>query len=203
MNDSHPPIPSSVLESHAARAWLCRLATGFAAGADLVRFLCDDRARDGRQRFEGEPTADALLRAWEAEGVVVRGPIQRLTPEQQINARGAVRLPNHYGWAPGPAYRAPVAWVDPPRPAPPSWQRAIDEHNALPRGTRDAEGFLLVPCPGGGRVVSGANRHEVAPGGPVEGYCAGCSQRITLDAEGWMPKHLTADLLAPRAEVGG
>ena len=201
MNDSHPPIPSSVLESHAARAWLCRLATGFAAGADLVRFLCDDRARDGRQRFEGEPTADALLRAWEAEGVVVRGALQRLTPEQTINARGSARLPNHYGWTQGPAYRAPAEWVDPPgRGAPTAWERAIAEDAALPRGTRDPEGYLLVPCPGGGPVSDPVPEYWRKDG---RGYCRACSGRHPLRPDGRIPKHLTADLLAPRAEVGG
>lgn len=190
--------PTYLLNTRAAQAWLCKLAAGFAAGADLVRFLVDDRRPGGPMRFEGEPDADRLLAHWLAEHVIVRDELQPLTPEQQINSRGAARLANHYGYRPGPLFRAP-AWVDPPRPAPPSWQRAIDEHNALPRGTRDAEGFLLVPCPGGGKMVAGANR-RVAPGGPVEGYCAGCSQHVTLDAEGWMPKHLVADLLAPREE---
>ena len=198
MNDSHPP--SSLRESKAARAWLCRLALGFAAGADLVRFLCDDRAPGGAMRFEGEPDADALLRAWEAEGVVVRGALQRLTPEQQINARGAVRLPNHYGWAPGPAYRAPAEWVDPPGRAPSAWERAIAEDAALPRGTRDEEGYLLVPCPGGGPVSDPVPPYWRKDG---LGYCRACSGRHPLRADGRLPKHLTADLLAPRAEAGG
>ena len=192
--------PTYLLNTRAAQAWLCKLASGFAAGADLVRFLVDDRRPGGPMRFEGEPDADRLLAHWLEEHVIVRGELQPLTPEQQINSRGAARLANHYGYRPGPAFVAP-AWIDPPRrDALPSWQRAIDEHNALPRGTRDAEGFLLVPCPGGGRVVSGASRREVAPGGPVEGYCAGCSRYVTLGAEGWMSKHLVADLLAPREE---
>lgn len=191
--------PAYLLNTRAAQAWLCKLASGFAAGADLVRFLVDDRRSGGPMRFEGEPDADRLLAHWLAEHVIERGPLQPLTPEQQINSRGAARLANHYGYRPGPLFRAP-AWIDPPRPPVPSWQRAIDEHNALPRGTRDAEGFLLVPCPGGGRVVSGANRREAAPGGPVEGYCAACSRHVALNADGWMPKHLTADLLAPREE---
>ena len=191
--------PVHLLNSRAAVAWLCKLASGFAAGADLVRFLVDDRRPGGPMRFEGEPDADRLLAHWLEEHVIVRDELQPLTPEQQVNSRGSARLANHYGYRPGPLFRAP-AWIDPPRPPVPSWQRAIDEHNALPRGTRDAEGFLLVPCPGGGRVVSGANRREVAPGGPVEGYCAGCSRYVALDAEGWMPKHLVADLLAPREE---
>lgn len=186
---------STIKESRAARAWLCRLATGFAAGADLVRFLCDDRRPGGAMRYEGEADADRLLGEWEEAGVVARGKLQPLTPEQQINARGVARL-NHYGWAPGPAYRAPVEWVAPPeREDRPAWQRAIDEDRALPRGTYDPEGFLLVPCPGGGPTSSPVPEYWRDGG---KGYCPTCSGRHPLRPDNRLPKHLTADLLAPR-----
>lgn len=186
--------------TQAARAWLSRLSTGFAAGADLVRFLADGHAVSGPAcYFEPEPEADTLLHAWEARGVIVRGRPQPLTREQRINASD-LRKPdgaylNHFGWSPGPAFRAPP-WTEPPRWPPPSpLEESLAELAALPRGTRDADGFLLVPCPGGGPLGREIHPASVRDG---KGFCDVCSQRVNMREDGRVVRHLCADLLAPR-----
>lgn len=190
--------------TQAARAWLCRVATGYARGADLAQYLASDRARTGAQmgvqRFEGGPEADRLLRAWEARGLIVRGKVA-LSPEQHVNsAGGKIDYPANYAWAPGPSFRAPP-WTEPPRWPPPSpLEESLAELAALPRGTRDADGFLLVPCPGGGPLGQKIHPASVRDG---KGFCDVCSQHVTMREDGRVIRHLCADLLAPRKTTAG
>lgn len=100
--------------SKAAQAWLCKLATGFASGADLVLYLVNDRPQ-GVQIFEGERDADLLLGAWEQDGTLKRMGVQRLTLEQHINSGGQKgSRNNHFGWEPGPSYKIPQTYTEAP-----------------------------------------------------------------------------------------
>lgn len=177
--------PPSALDSRAARAWLCRLASGLASGGELCRFLVDDREEEGPragvQRYEAA-AADPLLRWWEQEGVVTRGMLDPgLTVEQRINYGGRPEgYPSAYGYSPGPRYVAPE-WTSPPRRVPlggePRWITAAREREPLAPlvGTRNADGFRLYVCPGGGIL----GREGLHPEGG-KATCPSCGDRHPL-----------------------
>lgn len=187
-------------DSQAAKAWISRLhSTSFATGGQLIRYLVDDRAPGGLMRYEGGPTADALLRWWEQEGLIVCGEISDLTPEQRINCTQPSSYPSCYGWGIGPSLGSPEYAAPPEDQSLPAWRRAERERAHLTHldGSTDEEGYRVYICVGGGPLGRPAYPTDTTG----SGSCPSCHEVHPLRAGGrQVVYHLTRDYSIPRLQ---